>query len=85
VDVSAQILQSAAGGSTRIRIQYNTFLSYSHLDAYLQKLKEGGLLEHVDTLNTFRTTEAGYRFLKLYSQIVECIDPEQFGISATSR
>jgi predicted transcriptional regulator len=50
---------------------YATFLSYKQLQRYLALLIEGELLEYVDGTKSYRTTEKGLKFLKIYEQMEE--------------
>jgi predicted transcriptional regulator len=50
---------------------YATFLSYKQIQRYLALLIEGELLEYVDGTKSYRTTEKGLKFLKIYEQMEE--------------
>jgi predicted transcriptional regulator len=68
-DIVSQILEAANGGSTKTKIMYNAFLSYAQLKEYLSVLIENGLLEHDQKTQSYRTTDKGLKFNRLYGQI----------------
>jgi len=68
-DIVAQILESANGGVSKTKIMYNAYLSYAQLKEYLSVLLENGLIEHIASNNTYRTTEKGIKFLRAFDQI----------------
>jgi predicted transcriptional regulator len=69
------ILEAAndGGGTTKTKIMYKAFLSYSQVKEYLSVLIENNLIEYHDGTQTFRTTEKGLKFLKMYNQIDELL------------
>ena len=70
MDILAQILQTANGGSTkRTKLMYSVFLSDEPLKEHLAILIENGLLEYLEVTHTYMTTEKGLKFLKIYEQI----------------
>jgi predicted transcriptional regulator len=50
---------------------YNVFLSYAQLKEYLALLIQNGLLEYLEGKNSYRTTEKGLKFLKIYEKMEE--------------
>jgi predicted transcriptional regulator len=68
-DIANQILEAANGGTTKTRIMYSAYLSYSQLKEYLAMLIENGLIEHMPAENQFRTTEKGLKYMKTYDQM----------------
>jgi predicted transcriptional regulator len=52
---------------------YNVFLSYGQLKEYLALLIQNGLLEYLEGKNSFRTTEKGLKFLKIYEKMEELV------------
>jgi predicted transcriptional regulator len=52
---------------------YNVFLSYAQLKEYLVLLIQNGLLEYLEGKNSYRTTEKGLKFLKIYEKMEELI------------
>lgn len=74
-DIVAQILESANGGATKTKIMYRSFISYAQLVEYLVLLTSNGLLKHDATAQTFKTTEKGQRFSKIYNQIGKLVLP----------
>lgn len=77
-DIVSQVLEAASsGGATKTKIMYKAFLSYAQLKEYLQVLTDNGLLERDAKTQTFKTTDKGHKFLNIYSQIGEFVEPEQ--------
>jgi predicted transcriptional regulator len=74
----SQILDAAnGGGATRSKMAYQAFLNYDQLKANLTALVENNLLLHDKNTQTFKTTEKGLRFLKIYNEISGMIKEEQ--------
>jgi predicted transcriptional regulator len=70
IDIISQILETANGGDvTRSKILYNALLSYSRMKEYLTVLTESDLLRYDQERHTFKTTEKGLKFLKIYNQM----------------
>jgi predicted transcriptional regulator len=71
----SQILEESAkgGGTTKTKIIYKAFLSYSQFKEYLSILTESGLLSYDDKRQVFKTTEKGLRFLSFYNEIRDVI------------
>jgi predicted transcriptional regulator len=55
------ILDAANGGATKTKIMYIAFLSYWQLREYLEGTQ------------TYKTTEKGLNFLKIYNEIRELL------------
>jgi predicted transcriptional regulator len=67
------ILEAANGGATKTRIMYKAFLSYDQLREYLSILIENNLLEFLEGLQTYKTTEKGFNLLKMHNEIGELL------------
>jgi predicted transcriptional regulator len=67
-EIAAQILQAANGHDeiTKTKIMYVAYLSYKQLQRYLPLLIQDELLEYLEATHTYRTTEKGLKFLKIY-------------------
>jgi predicted transcriptional regulator len=61
------------GGATKTKIMYKAFLSYAQLKEYLSVLTENNLLEYSNGTQTFKTTEKGFNYLKMYNEIGELL------------
>jgi predicted transcriptional regulator len=68
-EIVRDILDSANGGSTKTKIMYTAFLSYIQVHEYLSLLIENNLIEYIDGTQTYKTTEKGFHFLKMYNKI----------------
>ena len=72
-EIVGNILDAANGGVTKTKIMYIAFLSYGQLREYLSILIENNLLEYIEGTQTYKTTEKGINFLKIYSEIGELL------------
>ena len=68
-EIVRDILDSANGGATKTKIIYTAFLSYIQVHEYLSLLIENNLIEYIDGTQTYKTTEKGFHFLKMYNKI----------------
>ena len=77
IDIASQIIESASSGDvTKTQIMYKAFLSYSQLREYLTLLVEQDLLEYQIKTSTYRASQKGIHFLRLYHEM----DPITTGI-----
>lgn len=76
-DIISQILDvvNANGGATQTRIMYKAFLSYTQLKQYLAFLMDGGLLDYDGKSQTYRTTQKGLKYLRMYNQMGGIMKP----------
>ena len=72
-EIVAMILEAANGGATKTRIMYKAFLSYAQLKEYLSVLIENNLLEYLEGVRSYKTTEKGFNFLKMHNEIGELL------------
>jgi len=72
-EIAGSILDSANGGATKTKIMYKSFLSYAQLKEYLFVLIENNLIEDLEGTQTYKTTEKGLNFLKMYNEIGELL------------
>ena len=72
-EIVCKILDATNGGATKTKIMYAAFLSYAQLKEYLSVLIENNLLECHDGTQTFKTTEKGLNYLKMYREIGELL------------
>ncbi len=73
----AMILDAANGGATKTKIMYKAFLSYAQLREYLSVLIENNLIEYIEGLQTYKTTEKGLNFLKMHNEIGELLNTQK--------
>ena len=72
-EITAMILDTANMETTKTKIMYNAYLSYNQLKEYISILIENNLLEYIEGARTFRTTEKGLNFLKMYREMTELL------------
>ena len=69
----SNILDAAKGGITKTKIMYFAFLSYNQLNEYLSLLIENTLIEYLEGVNKYKTTEKGLFFLKMHNELEELL------------
>ncbi len=67
------ILDAANGGTTKTKLMYKAYISYNQLKEYLTILIENNLIKYIDGTQTFKTTEKGLMYLKMYNAIGELL------------
>ncbi len=72
-EIVSMILEAANGGATKTRIMYKAFLSYAQLREYLSVLIENNLIEYLEGIQTYKTTEKGFNLLKMHNEIGELL------------
>ena len=72
-EIVSMILEEANGGATKTRIMYKAFLSYAQLKEYLSVLIENNLIEYLEGMQTYKTTEKGLNLLKMHNEIGELL------------
>ena len=77
-EIVANILDAANGRATKTKIMYIAFLSFNQLKEYLSILIENNLIEYLDGTKTFKTTEKGLNYLKMYNEIGELLQQTTF-------
>ena len=79
-EIVCNILDATNGGATKTKIMYAAFLSYAQLKEYLSVLIENNLIEYSDGTQTFKTTEKGLNYLKMYREIGELLQQKTTAI-----
>ncbi|MDW0135937.1 MAG: winged helix-turn-helix domain-containing protein [Nitrososphaeraceae archaeon] len=72
-EIVSIVLEAANGGATKTKIMYKAFLSYAQLREYLSLLIENNLLEYLEGMQTYKTTEKGFKLLKMHNEIGELL------------
>ena len=72
VDIIADILKVAKGGSKRTRVVYETNLNFTIFKEYLDVLVERGLIERFD--GQVYTTDRGLEYIRIYDDLYELMD-----------
>jgi predicted transcriptional regulator len=74
-DILAQILNAAnySGSINKSKIMYKANISYTQLKEYTSIMVESDLLKYDENKQTYRVTDRGLRFLKVYEHINELI------------
>ena len=68
-EILDNILGAANGGATKTKTMYKSFLSYDQLKEYLSVLIETNLIEYVDGIQNYRTTEKGLHYLIMHNEL----------------
>ena len=72
-EIVSMILEAANGSATKTRIMYKAFLSYAQLKEYLSVLIENNVIEYLEGSQSYKTTEKGFKFLKMHNEIGELL------------
>ena len=72
-EIVSMILEAANGGATKTKIMYKAFLNYAQLKEYLSVLIDNNLLEYLEGVQTYKTTEKGFNLLKMHNEIGELL------------
>lgn len=75
-EIVAGILEAAYEGTTKTKIMYKAFLSYSQLKEYLSVLVENGLLDFNEAEMRYKTSPKGRRFLETFQQMGDMVSPD---------
>jgi predicted transcriptional regulator len=68
-DIVASVLETANSGAKKTQIMYRAFLSHAQLQKLVSLLVENGLLEYDERMQTFKTTDKGFKFLTIYREM----------------
>jgi predicted transcriptional regulator len=73
------ILDSVTVGTTKTKIMYKAYLSYTQLKEYLSLLEESGMIVYENGAQVYKITEKGRKFLKLSIEIDDMVSskPEE--------
>ena len=78
-EIVAMILQSARSGSTKTRIMYKAYLSYTQLKEYLRFLQDNDLIKYEEGTQLYRITAKGRHFLEAYDEISDLVSAKTNG------
>jgi predicted transcriptional regulator len=73
IDIIAELLNVACGGTTKTKMMYKVMLSYGQLKEYLQMLTENDLIVYDNANQRFSTTHKGFEFVKRYEDLSKFI------------
>src|SRR2546427_12925765 len=68
-EIVSMILEIASQGTSKTKIMYKAYLSYSQLNRYLSFLIEDKLIEYKPGLELYTLTEKGERLLHMYKNL----------------
>jgi predicted transcriptional regulator len=68
------ILNAAQDPKTRIRLVYESMISWEQCSEYLEELMNRGLLQHNQFDDTYFATARGLRFIELYERLRDEFD-----------
>jgi predicted transcriptional regulator len=67
------ILDSVTVGTTKTKIMYKAYLSYTQLKEYLSLLEESGMIVYENGTQIYKITDKGRKFLKLSIEIDDMV------------
>lgn len=78
-EIISMILDSVTSGTTKTKIMYKAYLSYTQLKEYLSLLEESGMIGYENGSQIYRITDKGRKFLKLTLEIGDMVSikPEE--------
>jgi len=78
-EIISMILDSVTVGTTKTKIMYKAYLSYTQLKEYLSLLEESGMIVYENGAQVYKITEKGRKFLKLSIEIDDMVSskPEE--------
>jgi predicted transcriptional regulator len=78
-EIISMILDSVTVGTTKTKIMYKAYLSYTQLKEYLSLLEESGMVGYESGTQIYRITDKGRKFLKLSIEIDDMVSskPEE--------
>ncbi|MFI5405557.1 MAG: winged helix-turn-helix domain-containing protein [Nitrososphaerales archaeon] len=75
-EIIDMILQTSRSGTTKTKIMYKAYLSYTQVKEYLSFMLENDLIMYEEGSHLYRVTEKGLHFLHTYSEISDMIIPK---------
>ena len=78
-EIISMILDSATVGTTKTKIMYKAYLSYTQLKEYISLLEGSGMIAYEYGTQIYKITEKGRKFLKLSIEVDDMISskPEE--------
>ena len=78
-EIISMILDSVTVGTTKTKIMYKAYLSYTQLKEYLSLLEQSGMIMYENGSQVYKITEKGRKFLKLSIEIDDMVSskPEE--------
>ena len=78
-EIISMILESVTIGTTKTKIMYKAYLSYTQLKEYLTLLEGSGMIGYENGTQVYRITDKGRKFLKLSTEIGDMVSskPEE--------
>lgn len=67
------ILDSVTIGTTKTKIMYKAYLSYTQLKEYLSLLEGSGMVKYEEGTQVYKITDKGRKFLKLSIEIEDMV------------
>lgn len=73
-EIMKSILEAASGEwTTKTKVMYKAFLSFSQLKDYIALLTSKGLIDYDASRGRFKTTAKGHKFLETYQDIQDLV------------
>lgn len=72
-EIISMILDSVTVGTTKTKIMYKAYLSYTQLKEYLSLLEESGMIAYENGTQIYKITDKGRKFLKLSIEIDDMV------------
>lgn len=67
------ILDSLSTGTTKTKIMYKAYLSYTQLKEYLSYMEQNDLIKYEEGTQLYKMTEKGRKLMHLYEEIGDMV------------
>jgi predicted transcriptional regulator len=74
-DIVCAILRVATEGAKKSRITSHAYVSYPHIEEYINFLLDNDMLKYNPESRNYHTTEKGHRLIKLYDEAKMIFNP----------
>ena len=72
-EITNMILESARSGTTKTKMMYQAYLSYTQVNKYLKYLQQNDLLKYEEGTQLYKPTEKGLKFLNMSNELNEMV------------
>ena len=74
MEIIATILRTAGNGTTKTKIMYESYLSFTQIKEYLSFLEKLDLIELDEVNKKYKTTAKGVYFLRIFDELNQLLE-----------
>ncbi len=74
-EIVSMILDSVSSGTTKTKIMYKAYLSYTQLKEYLSYMEQNDLVKYEEGTQLYKITDKGRKLMHLYEEIGDMVSP----------